>query len=80
MTLSTGAVPHEVDLLVGQCAVRHDLGSLERVAAVHHGDGLGELGEEQCFLHGGVSAADDGDVLVLEEETVAGCTPADAVA
>ena len=73
-------VPDEADLLVGQGTVRHDLGSPQRVAAVDDGDGLGELGQEQGLLHRGVAAADDGDVLVLEEETVAGCTPADAVA
>ena len=50
------------------------------IAAVDHGDSLRELGEEQCFFHRGVTAADHGDVLILEEETVAGCAPADAVA
>ncbi len=36
------------------------------------GDGLSELGEEGCFLHCGVAAAHNGDVVTLEEEAVAG--------
>ena len=38
------------------------------------GDTACELGEEGRLLHGGVTAADDGDVLVTEEEAVAGGT------
>ena len=36
--------------------------------------------QEGRLLDGGVTAADDGDVLVAEEEAVTGRTPADAVA
>jgi hypothetical protein len=43
-------------------------------------DRLCEFGQEESFLHGGVPAANDGDVLVLEEEAVAGCAPADPAA
>src|SRR5690606_42049367 len=32
-------------------------------------------GEEDCFLHGAVAAADHGNVLVAEEESVAGSAP-----
>ena len=74
-----GAVPDEVDLLVGQGAVRHDLRRLQGIAAVNNRYGLGELGEEEGLLHGGVTTADDGNVLILEKETVTGCTPAYAV-
>src|SRR4051794_40406627 len=73
------AVPHKADLFVGQSPISHDLGGTEGVTAVHDGDGLCELGEEQRLFHGRVAAADYSDVLVLEEETVAGCAPADAV-
>ena len=73
-------VPGELDLLVGERAVLHDLGGAELVAAVHQGDLGGEPGEERGLLDGGVAAADDHDVLVAEEEAVARRAPADAVA
>ena len=44
------------------------------------GDLVGELGEEHRLLDGGVAAADDGDVVVPEEEAVAGGAGRDAVA
>ena len=55
------------------------LAGAQRVAPVHDGDRLGEPGEEGGLLHRGVAAADDGDVLVAEEEAVAGGTPGHAV-
>src|SRR6478735_3773060 len=73
-------VPHKVDLLVGQGAVSHDLRSAQGIAAVDYRDGLCELGEEQGLFHGRVAATENRNVLVLEEETVAGCTPAHTVA
>src|SRR5690606_15690083 len=73
-------VPLDLDLRVGQRAVDHDLGGAERVPAVHDGDLRGELGEEGGLLHGRVAAADHGDVLVAEEEAVAGGAGGDAAA
>ena len=40
----------------------------------------GEAGEEGGLLHGGVAAADHDDVLVAEEEAVAGRAPGHAAA
>ena len=74
------AVPDELDLRVGEGAVLHRLGGAQGVAAVDDRDGLGEAGEEGGLLHRGVAAADDGDVLVLEEEAVTGGAPGDAAA
>ena len=70
-----GAVPREADLGVGVGALGHDLGGAQLVAAVHDRDRAGELGQEGGLLDGGVTAADDGDVLVAEEEPVAGRAP-----
>src|SRR5690606_3393408 len=72
------AVPQELDLLVGERPLLHDLGGAQRVAAVDDGDGPGELREEDRLLHRGVAPADDGDVLLAEEEPVARRAPGDA--
>jgi hypothetical protein len=50
------------------------------LAAVDDGHRPGELGEEGGLLDRRVAAADDGDVLVAEEEAVAGRAPRDAAA
>src|SRR5699024_3163189 len=68
-------VPQETDLLVGVGALGHDGAGTQLVAAVDDRDGLGEAREEEGFLHGGVAAADHGDVLVAEEEAVTGGAP-----
>src|SRR3954470_22041022 len=60
------------DLLVVLGALLHDLRRPQLLAAVHHGDALGEAGEEGGLLHRGVATAHDGDVLVAEEEAVTG--------
>ncbi len=73
-------VPGELDLGVGERPLLHDLGGAELVAAVHEGDLGAEAGQERRLLDRGVAAADDGDVLLAEEEAVAGRAPADAVA
>ena len=73
-------VGHEADLLVGLGALEHDPRRAELLAAVHQGDAAGELGEEGGLLHRGVAAADHDDVLVAEEEAVAGGAGADAAA
>src|SRR5690606_12986065 len=44
------------------------------------GDGLGEVGQEQGFLDGGVAAADDHHLLAAIEEAVAGGAGRDAEA
>src|SRR4051794_15197210 len=62
------------DLLVVLRTLLHDLRGAELVAAVDDGDALGEAGEEGGLLHRGVTPADDHDVLVAEEEAVAGGT------
>src|SRR6185312_4476674 len=74
------AVPDERDLRVGDGTVLHRLRGPQGVAAVDDRDGLGEPGEEGGLLHRRVTAADDGDVLVLEEEAVACGTPRDTAA
>ncbi len=73
-------VPREADLVVGEGAVGHDLARPQLGAAVDDRDGAGELRQEGRLLDGGVAAADDRDVLVAEEEAVAGRAPRDAVA
>jgi hypothetical protein len=47
---------------------------------VDHRDARGEPAEERRLLQRGVAAADDRDVLVAEEEAVAGGAPGHAVA
>ena len=73
-------VPDELDLGVLEGTVLHDLACPERVTAVHQGDFACEPGQERRLLDGGVAAADHDDVLIAEEEAVAGRAPADAVA
>ncbi len=52
----------------------------EGFAAMEERDLGGEAGEEERFFHGGVAAADDGDVFAAEEKAVAGGAAGDAVA
>src|ERR1700754_4864753 len=73
--LGVGA-PVNLRLVLG--ALQHDAGGAELVAAVHDRDRAAEAGEEEGLLHRRVAAADDGDVLVAEEEAVTGGTGADA--
>ncbi len=65
---------------MGEQAVLQDLLGAELVAAVNHGDGLGEVGQEQGFLDGGVAAADHHHLLAAVEEAVAGGAGRDAEA
>ena len=70
-----GMVPHDFDLagaLLLEQLVLHDLLGTQLVAAVHEGDLAADVGEIQRFLDCGVAAADDRDVLLAEEEAVAG--------
>ena len=71
-------VGQERDLVVGLGALEHDPRGAELVAAVDERDAAGEPGQEGGLLHRGVAAADHGDVLVTEEEPVAGGTGAHA--
>ena len=73
-------VPDELDLRVGEGAVLHGGRGAQRVAAVHQVDLVGEPGEERGLFERGVAAADDRDLLLLEERAVAGGAPRDAVA
>src|SRR4051794_3308069 len=60
------------DLLVVLGALLHDLRRAQLAAAVDDGDALREAGQEGGLLHRGVATAHDDDVLVAEEEAVAG--------
>jgi len=53
----------EANVGVGHGAVEHDLGGAELLAAIDDGDLGGEAGEKERLFHGGVAAADDGDLL-----------------
>jgi len=64
-------VPPNFDLRVGQRAVRHDLAGPEIVPPMDDRDRVRETGEERALLHRRIPTADDGDVLVTEEEPVA---------
>jgi hypothetical protein len=64
-------VPPEVDLVVVERSLLHDLGSAKLVAPVNHGDLLGETRQEQGLFHRGISSADHDQLLVPEEESVA---------
>src|SRR6185312_10613286 len=78
--LFDGAVPLDLDLVVAQRPVGHDLAGPERVPPVDDGDRVGEAGEEAGLLHRRVTTADDDDVLVAEEEAVTGGARGDTVA
>ena len=69
----------ELDLRIVHRPVLHDLGSAQGVPAVDHVDLGGELREESRLFHGGVAAADHGDLLAPEEEPIAGRAGGDAV-
>src|SRR5690606_6374887 len=73
-------VQQELDLLVGHGPLLHHLRRAQLVAPVDDVDLAGKPGEEGRLPHGRVAAADYRDVLVAEEEAVAGRTPRDSVA
>src|SRR3712207_7491123 len=68
------------DLLVLLRALLHDLRGAQLLPPVDDGHRLGEAGEEGGLLHRRVAAADHDDVLVTEEEAVAGGAGRDATA
>src|SRR5438445_10271021 len=53
--------------------------SPEFVPPVDQGDATRDIGKVERFFHRGVPAADDGDVLTLVEESVAGRAGGDAL-
>jgi len=73
-------VVEELDLGVGDGALEHDARGAEVFGAVDDRHLGGEAGEEDGFFHGGVAAADDGDLFAGGEEAVAGGAGADAEA
>ena len=70
----------QLDLGVGERAVLHDLAAAELIATVEQVDLRREPRQEDRLFQGRVAAADDGDLLVAEEEAVAGRAGADAAA
>jgi len=73
-------VVDELDLRVRDGALQHDAAGPEVFAAIDDRDLGGEAREEKGFFHGGVAAADDGDLFAGGEEAVAGGAGADAEA
>src|SRR4051794_31282907 len=61
----------ELEVLGLAGAPDHDLAGAELVAAVHHVDLAGELGQEDRLLHGRVAAAHDDRLLLAEERGIA---------
>jgi hypothetical protein len=78
--LFDGGVGDELDLRVSHGAVEHDLRGAEVFGAVDDGDLGGEAREKEGLFHGGVAAADDGDLFAGREEAIAGGAGGDAVA
>ena len=76
--LLDGGVGVELDLRVAPGAVDHDPAAPELVAPVEEVDLRREAGQVGRLLEGRVAAADDGDLLVPEEEAVAGGAGGDA--
>ncbi len=70
--LRDDGVPDDLDLGVVECPFGHDGRRTELVATVHDRDLRRELREERRLLHGRVAAADHDQLLVPEEEPVAG--------
>ena len=79
MHIHHGGVVQDLDLVVVEDTLLHDLARTERVASVNEVDLAREPREEGCLFHGRVSATDDGDRYILEEEAVAGGARADAM-
>jgi len=73
-------IPDHFDLFMGGCAVSHDLGGAEGVAAVDEVDFAAEPREEEGLFGGAVASADDGDVHFAVESTVAGGAGGDTFA
>src|SRR5262249_55014011 len=74
------AVPDHRNLRVLEQPVLQDLLGAETVAAVHHGDAGGEIGEKQRLFDGGIASADHDHLFAAIEETVAGGAGGDPIA
>ena len=72
------AVPDHLDLGMLECAILQDAFGAEVVAAVNEGDLRSEVGQKQCFLDGGIAAADHDHILAAVEEAIAGGAGRDA--
>src|SRR5260221_1640240 len=69
--LLDASVRVDLYLWVCECPIDHDPARPERVAPMEEVDLLAEAGQVTRLLEGGIAAADDGDLLVAEEEAVA---------
>ena len=72
--LRDNRVPQELDLRVVERSVLHDLRCPQLIAAVDDRDLLRKAAEKVRFLECGIAAADHGNVVITEEEAVAGGT------
>ena len=72
-------IPHRLDLLVGQDTLGHHLAGTQLIAPVDEVDLVREASEKGCFLRGRVSTPDDSNLLLPEEEAVAGRAPGNPV-
>src|SRR5262245_14454991 len=74
------AVPNHRNLRVLEQAVLQDLLGAKTVAAVHHGDAGGEIGEKQRLFDGGIASADHDHLFAAIEKAIAGGAGGDAIA
>ena len=74
------AVPHHLDVGMGEQPVLEDLLGAQRIAAVDQGDVMAVVGHVERFLDRGVAAADHHHLLAAVEEAVAGRAGGDALA
>ena len=78
--LVQGMVPYDVHFGIIEQTVLHDFFRAELVAPMNDVHLAGEIGQEQRLFDRGVSAADNGDFLIAEEETIASRAGGDAKA
>ena len=74
-----GGVPRETYFLVGKETVLHDFRGAQFVAAVNKRDRLGKLCKKKRFFYGRIAAANNGDVVIAEEKSIAGGTGREAM-
>ena len=73
-------IPHDLDLRMREQPFLQDALAPELMAAMHDRHLRREIGEVERLLDRGIAAADDDDILVAEEEAVAGRTGRNAEA